>query len=182
MRAERFLFGAPAVATDGTPGKVSGLVVGQHGHGVAAGADGVVGYSLRYLVVEPWGRVAMGRLVPMGLAHPGTRAVRVNCDAAAFERLPAAEASRLVPGVEVTHGYAGSWFSAVGMAANDIVPTGHVTLHAAAPVRSAGRRASLAGLVVDRDDDDRLVDLVVNAGRPWRRRSLTVPVEALMSR
>jgi len=139
----------------------------------------VIGYSaaapsyvLSHVVVEPIGRIALGHLVPLRFAHAEEKMVHISCDRAAFQAFPMAETSRLVPGVESTHGIAGSWFSGIGMAANDIVPPGHIVLHSGAPVQTAGPGASLAGASVDRDNNDQVVDLLVWVRRHWRRRRL----------
>jgi len=142
--------------------------------GQAEGAAGKAsGYLLTHLVVEPTGRIALGRLVPLPLAHAVQDGVQLSCTRASFEQLPMAEASRLVPGAERSHGIVGSWYSGIGIAANDIVPVGEVVLHAGAPVESAGPRSLLAGVSVDRESSGRIVDFLVSTRRRWGRRRLT---------
>ena len=151
-------------------GDLRGLVVGR----LDEAAGGAHGYVLSHLVVEPTARIALGRLVPLALARSRDKVVHLGCDRAAFEQLPRAEASRLVPGVERTFGIVGSLYSAIGMAANDIVPAGRVILHAGAPLEAAGPGASLLGVDIDRDDRDRVVGFVALSKRRWGRRRVSV--------
>ena len=168
MSTQHFVFGATAVCADGAAGKLTGLVVARLEHAEARAE----GYGLSYIVVEPAHRIAMGRLIPLTLAQVGDNVVHLSCDLATFNTLPMAEASRLLPGVERTYGIVGSWYSGVGMAANDIVPPGHVVLHGGAPVQSAGPGAALWGAAVDREDEDRLVGFLVSVKRRWGRRQI----------
>jgi hypothetical protein len=181
MSTDRFVFGATTTCTDGARGKVVGLVVGL------SDRDGTEGtcdpglrassYVLRYIVVEPQHRIAMGRLVPVGMARPDERGVRLDCDLAGFEGLPMAERTRVTPGAERSSGIVGSWYSSIGVVADDVVPAGHVTLHGGAPVEGAGPDGTLLGIVVDRDKDGSLVDFLVTKKRSWGpRRVVAVPV------
>ena len=62
---ERFLLGSRATCAEGRVGTLTALVVGR----AEGGAGNAPGYLLTHLVVEPTGRVALGRLVPLPLAH-----------------------------------------------------------------------------------------------------------------
>jgi len=163
------VLGTRATCADGAGGRLTGLVVRQ----AEGRAGSAAGYQLSYVVVEPPGRIAMGHLVPLALVHAGEEVVHLGCDTATFEQLPMAEASRLVPGVERTYGIVGSWYSGKGIAANDIVPPGHVVLHVGAAVESAGPGALLAGVSVDRNSSDLIVDFLVSTRSRWGRRRVT---------
>src|SRR5262245_45370179 len=157
-RTTPLLIGAAASCTDGACGEVTRVVVDP------------VARAVTHLVVEPKGRLGLGRLVPLDLVDTAGGQVRLRCTLAEFERLDSAEETQFVPGTRGYEAYGPeqvlSWpYASLGSGASveggtvggvsetvtfDTVPLGEVAVRRGERVHATdGDIGLVEGLVID---------------------------------
>ncbi len=184
--ATPFVIGARASCTDGPCGEVSRVVVNP------------VARSVTHLVVEPEGRLGLGRLVPLDLVNATAEEVRLRCTLKEFEGLESAEDSQFVPG---TQGYGAfgpeqvvSWpyYGLGGMGVSgdelagvsqmvtyDTVPLGEVEVHRGDPVHATdGNIGRVQGLVID-SRNRHVSHVLLQEGHLWGRKEVAIPISAV---
>ena len=182
-----FTIGADASCTDGVCGEVSRVVI-----------DPVAG-ELTHLVVEPKGRLGLGRLVPLDLVDATGGEIRLRCTRADFENLDTAEQTQFVPG---TRGYAAygpeqvlAWpYSSLGGGAGvegdmvtgvsetvtyDTVPLGEVAVRRGERVHATdGEIGQVEGLVID-PRNHHVTHVLLQEGHLWGRKEVAIPISAV---
>ena len=184
--ATPFVIGARASCSDGPCGEVSRVVVNP------------VARSVTHLVVEPEGRLGLGRLVPLDLVDATAEEVRLRCTLKEFEGLESAEDSQFVPG---TQGYGAfgpeqvvSWpyYGLGGMGVSgdelagvsqmvtyDTVPLGEVEVHRGDPVHATdGNIGRVQGLVID-SRNRHVSHVLLQEGHLWGRKEVAIPISAV---
>ncbi len=184
--ATPFVIGAKASCSDGPCGEVSRVVVNP------------VARSVTHLVVEPEGRLGLGRLVPLDLVDATAEEVRLRCTLEEFEGLESAEESQFVPG---TQGYGAfgpeqvvSWpyygLGGTGVSGDelagvsqvvtyDTVPLGEVEVHRGDPVHATdGNIGRVQGLVID-SRNRHVSHVLLQEGHLWGRKEVAIPISAV---
>jgi sporulation protein YlmC with PRC-barrel domain len=182
-----FTIGADASCADGPCGSVSRVVVDP------------VARSVTHLVVEPKGRLGLGRLVPVDLVDAAGDAIRLRCTRAEFERLDPAEETQFVPGTtgygaygpeQVVswpyYGLGGSAGVSGGMLAGvsqtvtyDTVPLGEVEVRRGEHVHATdGSIGRVQGLVID-PGSHHVTHVLLQEGHLWGRKEVAIPISAV---
>jgi hypothetical protein len=160
----------------------------------ASGTDGVCGVLVRILIdgrarkvtnlmVEPAGRVGLGRLVPLSLVDLDRSTggeVWLTCDLAAFEKLEPADAVGLAPDMGMSFfGYGGGTIFPRAVA-QEIVPPGEKEVEEDEPARASdGEIGHLHGLLVDRDNYE-VISLLFQVGHLWGHKVVAIPMSAVI--
>ena len=173
--SETFTIGADAVCTDGPCGHVTQVVVDP------------LDRAVTHLIVEPDHREGLGRLVPLDLADPGPKEVRLRCTQAEFEKLERAEETRFLPGTEGQAGYdpeqmliwpyfGGNTTLPVTV---DTLPLGEVAVRRGEQVHATdGHVGQVRGLVVDRSTRH-ASHVLLEEGHLWGRKEVAIPIGAV---
>lgn len=167
----QYILGSEARCTDGVCGVVVRILIDPHARKVT------------HLMVEPAGRVGLGRLVPLKLvAVDGATAgaVELTCDVAAFEKLERADEVQLAPEVGAAlFGYGGGGV-VMRAAVHEIVPPGDAELGEDEPALATDREfGHLHGLLAD-TDDHRITRLLFQVGHLWGRKVVAIPISAVI--
>jgi hypothetical protein len=171
----RWTLGAQVNCTDGKCGAVHVLVVGP------AGPVGPQPPRLTHLVVEPEGRIGLGRLVPMELVAASGAEVELNCTLSAFGALPRAEGSDVVN--DVGAGYVlptrAGWLR---REVHEVLPEGETGLQTATPVLATdGHIGAVDGLLTS-PGDHAITSVVVSEERAlWGHKIVAIPIGAVAS-
>ncbi len=192
----QFTIGADASCTDGICGEVIRVVVDP------------VARAVTHLVVEPKGRLGLGRLVPLDLVEATDGQVRLGCTTAEFDKLGLAEETEFLPG---TSGYAaygpgqvfawpyyplGDGTDAVGgmgvdagrslgggnvsqTVTYDKLPLGEVAVRRGQHVHATdGDIGQVQGLVID-SSDQHVTHVLLQEGHLWGRKEVAIPISAV---
>jgi sporulation protein YlmC with PRC-barrel domain len=186
MTETQFTIGAEASCTDGKCGHVIRVVVDP------------VARTVTHLVVEPEGRVGLGRLVPVDLVDAADGEVRIRCSLADFEKFESAEETQFVPG---TLGYAAygpaqviAWpyFGLAGGGVSgdlapgvsetvtvDAVPLGEVEVRRGEQVHATdGNIGRVEGLVME-PSSRKVTHVLLQEGHLWGRKEVAIPIGAV---
>jgi sporulation protein YlmC with PRC-barrel domain len=184
--ATPFVIGADVSCSDGPCGEVSRVVVDP------------VARSVTHLVVEPKGRLGLGRLVPLDLVDATAEEVRLRCTLEEFEGLDSAEDTQFVPG---TQGYGAfgpeqvvSWpyygLGGAGVSGEelagvsqtvtyDTVPLGEVEVRRGDHVHATdGDIGRVQGLVID-PDSRHVSHVLLQEGHLWGKKEVAIPISAV---
>jgi hypothetical protein len=171
----RWTLGAQVNCTDGKCGEVHALVVGP------VSAVGPETPRLTHLVVEPEGRIGLGRLVPIELVTAEGAVVEVKCTLAAFNSLPLAEESEVVK--DLGAGYVLP--KAEGLlrrAVQEVLPEGETGLQSATPVRATDGHVGVVEGLLTTPDDHAITSVVVSEERLlWGHKIVAIPISAVAS-
>ena len=184
--AVEFTIGARASCSDGLAGLVSQVVV-----------DPVAG-TITHLVVEPEGRIGLGRLVPLSRVRASDGQLSLDCTVAEFERLEPAEQTQFIPGsggyrqygpeqvlAWPYYGLGGSGVAGDTVQAPsetvtyDSLPAGEVAFRRGMSVHAAdGQIGQVEGLVLN-PRDGRVTHVLLQEGHLWGRKEVAIPVGAV---
>jgi hypothetical protein len=168
----RLTLGAQVDCTEGKCGVVQALVVepaGRHGPRVT------------HLVVEPEGRIGLGRLVPIDLVASSDSVVELSCDLAAFNSLPPAESTDVVQDLGAGYVFLHSEVL-LRPEVHDVLPEGETGLHSATPVRATDGSIGVVSGLLATPDDHAVTSVLVSEGRLlWGHKTVAIPVEAVAS-
>lgn len=194
--AERFRIGAEVAGTDGTCGKLAGVIIDP------------VARALTHLIVKPGHHRGFGRLVPVQIVESDGDPIRLNCTVAQFLGLDEGEELNFLP-IDDPTGYAGGQayhsphYELLGGAgvvgggmrdvayghrpqrdviASDRVPVGEVEVRRGDPVHASdGFIGSVAGLIVD-PADLQVTHVLLAEGHLWGRKQVAIPIGAMTRR
>jgi len=186
--AVEFTIGARASCSDGLAGLVSQVVV-----------DPVAG-TITHLVVEPEGRIGLGRLVPLSRVRASDGQLSLDCTVAEFERLDPAEQTQFIPGsggyrqygpeqvlAWPYYGLGGSGVAGDTVQAPsetvtyDSLPAGEVAFRRGMSVHAAdGQIGQVEGLVLN-PRDGRVTHVLLQEGHLWGRKEVAIPIGAVTS-
>ena len=192
--AERFRIGAEVAGTDGTCGKLVGVIIDP------------VARALTHLIVKPGHHRGFGRLVPVESVESDGDPIRLKCTVAQFLGLDEGEEIHFLPVADPTFGYAGGQAyhsphyelemsaGVVGggmrdiayghgpghdVIASDRVPVGEVAVRRGDPVHASdGFIGSVGGLVVDAADWH-VTHVLLAEGHLWDRKQVAIPIGAM---
>ncbi len=186
----KYAIGAPVACADGPCGEVSRLVVDPSRR------------EITHLVVEPYHRHALARLVPATMVDAAGAEVRLNCSLAAFKALQyAQETEFLAPGNPwATTGYPnldvdfpGASLPGSGMMLwpyyrpaptrleHERVPAGDVEIRRGEHIHAAdGLIGKVQGLIVD-PADRQVTHVLVQEGHFWGTKDVAIPIGAVTS-
>jgi hypothetical protein len=164
MPETSFVLGARVDCTDGPCGVLHTLVVRP------------AGPQVTHLVVEPEGRIGLGRLVPIELVASSDDAVSLSSDLRAFNSLPLAESSEVVQ--DLSAGYI--FLHATPLPrkeVHEILPEGEEGLGAGTQVLATdGPIGGVGGLITSGDSHDVASVLVTEERLLWGHRTVVIPV------
>ena len=171
MAIKQFKLGSEASCTDGVGGVLVRILLDPRARKVTN------------LMVEPAGRVGLGRLVPLSLvdlARLTGGALSLKCDLSAFEKLEPADAVRLAPDMGMSFfGYGGGTIYPRAVA-KEIVPPGEKEVELAEAGRASdGGIGHLQGLLVETPNFD-VTALLFQVGHLWGRKVVAIPVDAVI--
>jgi hypothetical protein len=195
--AERFRIGVDVEGTDGTCGKLAGVIIDP------------VAQELTHLIVKPGHHRGFGRLVPLDVVESDGDPVRLKCTVAQFLGLDEGEETHFLPVADQTFGYAGGQAyhaphyelemsaGVVGggmrdiayghapehdLIASDRVPVGEVEVRRGDPVHASdGFIGSVAGLIVD-PSDRHVTHVLLAEGHLWGRKQVAIPIGTMTRR
>lgn len=177
----------------------------------AHGTDGVCGILVRvvvepiscrvtHLVVEPEGRIGLGRLVPVGLVELGSATpdrLTLRCTREQFEVFEPAEETRFFPGSNPALGYEpaevlslphfalstpidpGLLGNIIEPIVHDRVPLGEVEIRRGDQLHATdGAIGRVEGLVID-PVDTAVTHVILEDGHLWNRKNLAIPISAV---
>jgi hypothetical protein len=167
MPETRLILGEQVACTDGKCGALHTLVV-KRGHA-----------QVTHLVVEPEGRIGLGRLAPIDLVTASDDEVDLGCDLAAFNSLPLAESTEVVQ--DLTAGYIFLHSEVLPKTeVHEVLPAGEAGWQAATEVLATDGRVGVVGGVLTEGEDYEISALVVTEGRLlWGHKMLVIPVSAV---
>lgn len=196
-QAARFKIGDRVDCSDGTCGRLSGLIVDP------------VARTLTHLVVTPKHHKGFGRLVPIDLVESDGDPIRLSCSTESFLGLEEGEETHFLAGSDDKWGYPGdqvySWpYYGVGLvggigtgAVEDLelgrhgtrqpfteerVPLGKVEVRRGDPVHAAdGFIGSVEGLVID-PSDHHVTHVLLSEGHLWGRKQVAIPIGTMTRR
>jgi hypothetical protein len=171
MATSQFMLGSEASGTDGVCGVLVRILIDSRARKVTN------------LMVEPAGRVGLGRLVPLSLVDLDRSTggeVWLTCDLAAFEKLEPADAVGLAPDMGMSFfGYGGGTIFPRAVA-QEIVPPGEKEVEEDEPARASdGEIGHLHGLLVDRDNYE-VISLLFQVGHLWGHKVVAIPMSAVI--
>jgi hypothetical protein len=168
----RLTLGAEVECTDGNCGVVRALVVDP---------AGPAGPRVTHLVVEPEGRIGLGRLVPIELVASAEAVVRLTCDVAALSSFPRAETTEVVRDLGAGYVFLHSEVL-LRPEVHDVLPPGETGLREATPVRATDGAIGAAGGLIVRPDDHAITSVMVSEERLlWGHKTLAVPIGVVAS-
>jgi hypothetical protein len=160
----------------------------------ASGTDGVCGLLVRILLdsrarkvtnlmVEPAGRVGLGRLVPLSLVDLDRSTggeLWLRCDVAAFEKLEPADAVGLAPDMGLSFfGYGGGTIFPRAIV-REVVPPGEKEVQEDEAARASdGEIGHLHGLLADTGTYD-VTALLFQVGHLWGHKVVAIPISAVV--
>ncbi len=167
MPETRLILGEQVACTDGKCGALHTLAVRR--------ADSHV----THLVVEPEGRIGLGRLVPVELVTASGDGVDLSCDLTAFNSLPLAESTEVVQ--DLTAGYIFLHSEVLPKTeVHEVLPEGEAGWQAATEVLATDGRIGVVGGALADGEDYRISSLVVTEGRLlWGHKMVVIPVSAV---
>jgi hypothetical protein len=171
MATSQFILGSDASCSDGVVGKLVRILIDARVRKVTD------------LMVEPAGRVGLGRLVPLSLVDlAGSTAgeVQLRCDVAAFEKLEQADAVGLAPDMGLSFfGYGGGTIFPRAIV-REVVPPGEKELEEDEPARASdGEIGHLHGLLVDAGSYA-VTALLFQVGHLWGHKTVAIPISAVV--
>jgi hypothetical protein len=194
--AERFRIGSEVAGTDGTCGKLAGVIIDP------------VARALTHLIVKPGHHRGFGRLVPLEIVESDGEPIRLKCTVAQFLGLDEGEEFHFLP-IDDPTGYGGGQAyhsphyeldvgaGVVGggmrdiayghrpqhdVIASDRVPAGEVEIRRGDPVHASdGFIGSVAGLIVD-PADLHVTQVLLAEGHLWGRKQVAIPIGAMTRR
>jgi len=171
MGTAQFMLGSEASCTDGACGVVERIVIDPRARKVT------------HLMVEPAGRVGLGRLVPVELvelAMSTPAEVHLRCDVAAFEKFEHADAVKLAPDAgAVLFGYGGGRVVPRAVV-EEMVPPGEKEVEEDETARASdGEIGHLHGLTAD-VDSHKVTALLFQVGHLWGRKVVAIPISAVI--
>jgi len=182
-----YTIGAEASCTDGVCGEVTRVVVDP------------VARAVTHLVIEPKGRVGLGRLVPVDLIDGTADGIKLSCTLAEFEQLDPAEETQFLPGTRGYEAYgpeqvlawpyaslggdpsvAGETVSGFSQTVTfDTVPLGEVEVRRGEPVHATdGAIGHVEGLVID-PRNHHVTHVLLQEGHLWGRKEVAIPISAV---
>jgi PRC-barrel domain len=185
----RFKIGAEVSASDGSCGKLAGVIVDP------------VARKLTHLIVDPHRHHGLGRLVPIESVESDGDPIQLSCTTAEFEQQDDAEETHFVRPSDEAWSYAGgqayAWphyelglvggMGAGGMGdigqpdtpqplVTDRVPTGEVEMRRGDKVHASdGWIGSVKGLVVD-PADNHVTHVLLEEGHLFGRKRVAIPI------
>ena len=189
QRRERFDMGSAVDATDGSCGKLAGVII-----------DPIAG-KLSHLIIEPRRHHGLGKLVPVESVESDGNPIRLSCTTAAFEQFDDAEEAHFEQPTDASLGYAAGEayqlpyygvgivggmgagpMGAVGEPAapqaeiSDRVPTGEVEVRRGDPVHASdGFIGKVKGLVVD-PADNHVTHVLLAEGHFFGHKNVAIPI------
>ncbi|HXW80426.1 MAG TPA: hypothetical protein VEJ84_13060 [Acidimicrobiales bacterium] len=171
----RWTLGAQVNCTDGNCGEVHALVVGP------AGQLGPEGARLTHLVVEPEGRIGLGRLVAMELVESSGAVVELSCSLNAFGSLPVAEESDVVKDLGAAY-VLPKGAGLLRRAIREVLPEGETGLQTATPVLATDGHIGVAYGLLTTPEDYAITSVVVSEERLlWGHKIFAIPISAVAS-
>jgi hypothetical protein len=169
MPETNFVLGAKVTCSDGECGVLHTLVVLPAGPRVT------------HLVVEPEGRIGLGRLVPVEMVASSDAVVHLSSDLAAFNALPRAESTEVVQ--DLTAGYIFLHSDPLPKTeVHEVLPKGEEGLGAATQVLATDGAVGAVGGLVTTGDDHRVSSVLVSEERfLWGHKTVAIPVIAVAS-
>ena len=168
-----FTIGAEALCTDGTCGRVTQVVIDP------------LDERVTHLIVEPDHREGLGRLVPIRSVDAGPDNIKIHHTMAEFEKLPKAETTHFLPGVE---GIAADYDAEQTLlwpyfggnttvpVTVDTLPVGEVAIRRSEDVyASDGRIGEVEGLIVD-PGNRHVSHLLLKEGHLFGRKEVAIPI------
>jgi hypothetical protein len=167
MPGTRLILGERVACTDGKCGALRTLVV-KRGHA-----------QVTHLVVEPEGRIGLGRLAPIDLVTASDDEVDLGCDLAAFNSLPLAESTEVVQ--DLTAGYIFLHSEVLPKTeVHEVLPEGEAGWRTATEVLATDGRVGVVGGVLTEGEDYEISALVVTEGRLlWGHKMVVIPASAV---
>jgi len=161
------MLGARVACTDGECGRLHSLVVDPAHPRVT------------HLVVEPDLRIGLGRLVPVDLVASAEDEVELTCDLAAFNSLPRAESTEVVP--DLSAGYIFLHSTALPRTeVHEVLPEGEAGLQTATRVVATDGQIGAVGGLLTAGDDHRVSSVFVSEARfPWGHKTVSLPVSTV---
>ncbi len=159
-----FVLGAKVECTDGPCGVLHTLVVRPSGPQVT------------HMVVEPEGRIGLGRLVPIELVASADDAINLRSDLAAFNSLPLGESTEVVEGLSA--GYI--FLHATPLPrkeVHEVLPEGEEGLGSGTQVLASDGPIGGVGGLITTGDGHRISSVLVTEERHlWGHKTVVIPV------
>jgi sporulation protein YlmC with PRC-barrel domain len=187
----RFKIGARVEATDGSCGKLAGVIVDP------------VARKLTHLIVQPRRHHGLGRLAPVESVEADGDPIRLGCTTAEFEQLDEAEETHFVQPTDDYWTYAGgeayAWphydaglvggmgagamsevdFGRLGTpeaVVSDKIPAGEVEVRRGDPVHASdGWIGKVKGLIVD-PADNHVTHVLISEGHLFGHKQVAIPI------
>ncbi len=171
MATSQFILGSEASCTDGVCGLLVRMLIDPRAR------------RITNLMVEPAGRVGLGRLVPLSLVDRGRSTggeLWLSCDVAAFEKLETADAVGLAPDMGLSFfGYGGGTIYPRAIV-REVVPPGEKEVQEDEPARASdGEIGHLHGLLADAENHD-VTALLFQVGHLWGHKVVAIPISAVV--
>ena len=167
MPETHFVLGAKVTCSDGECGVLHTLVVLPDGPQVT------------HLVVEPEGRIGLGRLVPIELVASTDDVVHLASDLAAFSSLPRAESTEVVQDLTAGYIFLHS-YPLPKTEVREVLPTGEEGLGPATQVLATDGAVGAVGGLLTTGDDHRVSSVLVSEERfLWGHKTVAIPVSAI---
>jgi hypothetical protein len=171
----RWTLGAQVNCADGKCGEVHALVVGP------VSTAGPETPRLTHLVVEPEGRIGLGRLVPMQLVMAEGALVELKCTLAAFNALPLAEESDVVKDLGADY-VLPRGEGLLRRSVQEVLPEGETGLQTATPVRATDGNVGVVDGLLTTPDDHVITSVVVSEERLlWGHKIVAIPISGVAS-
>jgi hypothetical protein len=171
MAIRQFKLGTEASCTDGVCGVLVRILLDPRPR------------TVTNLMIEPRGRVGLGRLVPLSLVDLGRSTggdLWLKCDVAAFEKLERADDVGLAPDMGMGFfGYGGGTIYPLAIA-EEVVPPGEKEVEEHEPARASdGEIGHLHGLLANTDNGD-VTALLFQVGHLWGHKVVAIPISAVV--
>jgi hypothetical protein len=161
------MLGTPVTCTDGKCGGLHSLVVDPAHPRVT------------HLVVEPEQRIGLGRLVPIDLVVTANDVVELDCDLAAFNSLPLAESTEVVPGLSAGYIFLHST-PLPTTEVHEVLPEGEAGLQTATQVVATDGPIGAVGGLLTAGDDHRVSSVFVSEERRlWGHKTVSLPASTV---
>jgi hypothetical protein len=164
MPETAFALGAKVDCTDGPCGVLHTLVVRP------------AGPQVTHLVVEPEGRIGLGRLVPVELVASSDDVISLSSDLPAFNSLPMAESSEVVE--DLSAGYIFLHATLLPRKeVHEVLPEGEEGLGSATQVLATdGAIGGVGGLITTGDSHEISSVIVTEERHLWGHKLVVIPV------